>query len=126
MKHVTGFTGESTMETILTLLALMAGLLVRLAIPILITALLILLLRRLDVHWQTEAPPPQLVAQKPDCWKTKGCSPEQAANCIGAKSSLPCWQAFRLPNGYLQEKCLSCKVFTEAPMLAFKIAPRRM
>ena len=114
------------METILTLFALIAGLLLRLAIPILITTLLILLLRRLDAHWQKEAPAPLLVVQKPDCWKTKGCSPEQAANCIGAKSSLPCWQAFRLPNGYLQEKCLSCKVFTEAPVPAFKIEPRRM
>ena len=114
------------METILTLLTLTAGLLVRLAIPILITSLLILLLHRLDAHWQQEAPARLLVVQKPECWKTKGCSPEQAANCIGAKSSLPCWQAFRLPNGYLQENCLSCKVFTEAPVPAFKIEPRRM
>lgn len=114
------------METILTLLALIAGLLVRLAIPILITTLLILLLRRLDTHWQKEAPAPLLIVQKPDCWKTKGCSPEQAANCIGATSSLPCWQALRLPNGYLRDACLTCKVFTEAPAPKMQIEPRRM
>jgi hypothetical protein len=114
------------METISALLALMAGLLVRLAIPILVTALLIILLRRLDAHWQQEAPMPVLAVQKPECWKVKGCQPEQRKNCAGAQSSLPCWQAFRLPNGYLREECLTCKVFTEAPAPKLQIEPRRI
>jgi len=114
------------MEPISTLLALIAGLLVRLAIPLGITVLLIVLLRRLDADWQKEAQLPVLAVQKPACWKTKGCLPEQRANCLGAKSPLPCWQAFRLPNGYLREECLSCKVFTEAPMPALKIETRRL
>jgi hypothetical protein len=114
------------MEPISTLLALIAGLLVRLAIPIVITVLLIVLLRRLDAHWQKEAYLPILAIQKPECWQAKGCPPEQRANCMGAKSPLPCWQAFRLPNGYLREECLTCKVFTEAPMPALKIETRRL
>jgi hypothetical protein len=114
------------MKTILILLALITGLLVRLAIPILVTALLIILLRRLDAHWQKEAHLPVLPVPKPECWKVKGCRPDQRANCIGAKSPLPCWQAFRLPNGYLREECLTCKVFTEAPAPAFRIEPRRL
>jgi hypothetical protein len=114
------------METFQALLALMVGLLIRLAIPILVTALLIVLLRRLDAHWQTEARLPVLAVQKTECWKVNGCPPEQVADCIGAKSPLPCWQAFRLPNGYLREECLTCKVFTDAPMPALKIEARRL
>jgi hypothetical protein len=114
------------METIPSLLALMAGLLVRLAIPIALTALLIFCLRKLDARWQKEAQSPELAIQKLECWKIKGCPPEQVANCVGAQSPLPCWQAFRLPNGYLHEECLTCKVFTEAPIPALKIEPRRM
>ena len=114
------------METILTLLAVIAGLLVRLAIPIALTALLIFFLRKLDARWQKEAQNPELVIPKPECWKIKGCPPEHVAHCPGAQSNLPCWQAFRLPNGYLREECLTCKIFTEAPMPVLKIETRRM
>jgi hypothetical protein len=114
------------METVISILALLAGLLFRLALPIFITALLIMLLRRLDAHWQTEAQQQTPVVQKPECWKIKGCTPEERTNCIGAKSPLPCWQAYRLPNGHLNEKCLTCEVFIEAPMPALKTEPRRM
>ena len=114
------------METLTTLLALLTGLLVRLAIPIAVTALLIILLRRLDAHWQKEATPPMLAVEKPECWKVKGCRPEQREHCAGAQSPLPCWQAFRLPNGYLREECLTCKVFIEAPAPKLQIEPRRI
>lgn len=114
------------METISPLPALMAGLLVRLAIPIGLTASLIFFLRKLDARWQKAAQPPELAIQKLECWKIKACPPERMANCVGAQSPLPCWQAFRLPNGYLHEECLICKVFTEAPMPVLKIETRRM
>jgi hypothetical protein len=114
------------MEIISSGLAVFTGLLVRLAIPLLLTALLILLLRRLDARWQKEAQVPELVVPKPECWKIKGCRPENVKICLGAQSNLPCWQAFRLPNGYLREECLTCKVFTEAPMPALRIETRRM
>jgi hypothetical protein len=113
------------METITSLLAILAGLLVRLAIPVAITAVLIILLRKLDARWQAEAQLPVLV-EKPECWKIKGCPPEQVKNCVGASSPLPCWQAFRLPNGYLRDECLSCKVFLDAPMPALKIESWRI
>jgi len=114
------------METIISLGALITGLLIRLAIPIALTALLIVFLRKLDAHWQTEAQLPQPVIQNIECWKIKRCTPEQRRNCMALNSSLPCWQAHRLPNGYLREVCLSCKVFIEAPMPALKTEPRRM
>jgi len=114
------------METMIALLALIAGLLIRLAIPIALTALLIFLLRKLDAHWQAEAELPQPVVQSIECWKVKNCSTEQRKVCIAYQSTLPCWQAKRLPNGYLREECLSCEIFTEAPMPALKTEPRRM
>lgn len=114
------------METITSLLAILTGLLLRLAIPIAGTGLLIYFLRKLDAHWQAEAQFPPMPAQKVECWKIKGCPPEQQESCVAASASLPCWQVYRKPNGYLQEKCISCEVFIDAPIPALKIEPRRM
>lgn len=114
------------METFTSLLAIFAGLLLRLAIPIAGTVLLIYALRKLDAHWQAEAKLAPVHVEKIECWKVKGCSEEQRRNCIGAASPLPCWQAYRQPNGYLQEKCISCDVFVSAPIPALKTESRRM
>lgn len=110
----------------ISLLALIAGLLMRLAIPLAITALLIFFLRKLDAHWQSEAQLAEPAAQEVNCWEIKGCAPEQRKSCVAYQANLPCWQAKRLPNGYLHEACLSCEVFTEAPMPALKTEPRRI
>lgn len=114
------------MENITSFLAILAGLLVRLAIPIAGTAILVYFLRRLDSHWQAEAERTPVPVQKSECWKMKGCSPAQRKNCPAASSSLPCWQVFRRPNGYLQESCIACQVFANAPTPTLKIEPRRM
>lgn len=114
------------METITSLLAVIAGLLLRLALPIIGTAILIYFLRKLDAHWQEEAQLAPVSLQKVECWKIKGCSPEQKKKCVAASSPLPCWQVYRLPNGYLREECISCKVFVDAPLPTLKFEPRRM
>ena len=114
------------METINSLLMMIAGLLIRLAIPIALTAILIFLLRKLDARWQAEARFPQPAMQDIECWKIKNCSPEQRNHCVAYQATLPCWQAKRLPNGYLREECLSCEVFTEAPAPTLKTEPRRI
>ena len=114
------------METFTSLLAILAGLLIRLAIPIAGTILLIYVLRKLDAHWQAEAELLPVHAEKVECWKIKGCSEEAQKNCTGAVSPLPCWQVHRESNGYLQEKCISCEVFVNAPLPALKTEPRRM
>ena len=114
------------METLTFTLAIVAGLLLRLALPILGTSLLIYFLRNLDAHWQAEAEYPRVLADKFECWKLKGCSDEQRQTCQAASSALPCWQVHRLPNGYLQEKCISCDVFVNAPIPALNIEPRSM
>jgi hypothetical protein len=104
------------MGSITSFLFVLAGLLLRLAVPIAITAILIFFLRKLDARWQAEVQPPAV--EKPKCWEVKGCSPEQMKNCIAGQSSMPCWQVYRLPNGYLREECLSCEVFRKAPVPA--------
>jgi len=96
-------------------LAVLTGLALRLMIPILITVLVVLALTSLDRRWRTEATTTASKVQKPVCWDVKRCSAEQRQACAGFKSAAPCWQAFRLTNGYLDQKCLGCPVFTAAP-----------
>ena len=114
------------METLTSILTITTGLLLRFAIPIVGTLILVFLLRKLDAHWQAEAELAPIAIEKVECWKVKGCSEKQRKNCIGAAAPLPCWQVHRQPNGYLQEQCISCEVFIKAPVPALKIEPRRM
>src|SRR5574341_1192549 len=113
------------MEAIISFLAILAGIFLRLVIPIVGTAMLIHFLRKLDARWQAEAQLQPVPVQKLECWKIKGCSAKQQKNCIARTSTLPCWQVFRLPNGYLREECISCKVFIDTPIPALRIEPRR-
>lgn len=110
----------------MTIFYLLVGLLLRLAIPIAATLLVIFILRKLDKRWKAEAELQPVTVEKPECWKVNGCAPEQIQNCEAAKSPLPCWQVKRLPNGYLNEDCLTCPVFVEAPVPSLTIEPRSL
>ncbi len=99
-------------------LAVITGFLVRLAVPVLVTVMVIVALRRLDSRWQSEARYAPVKVEKPECWKAQGCSPAQQKVCPAFKSSLPCWQVFRLSNGYLRDQCLGCDVLLKAPLPA--------
>ena len=114
------------METLPSSLAILIGLLLRLAVPILGTCILVYLLRKLDAHWQAEAERTPVSIEKVECWKVKGCSQEEREHCMATVSSLPCWQVHRQSNGYLHEKCISCEVFLNAPIPSLKPEPRRM
>ena len=114
------------MNLLVPFLYLLIGLLLRLAIPIAATLLVIYILRRLDKRWQAEAERIPVNVEKSECWKVRGCPPEQAKDCTAAKSPMPCWQVKRLPNGYLNEDCLSCPVFIEAPVPSLTIEPRSL
>jgi len=105
---------------------LLIGVFLRLAIPIAATLFVIYILRRLDKRWQSEAELAPADVEKPECWKVKGCPPEKVKDCAAAKSSRPCWQVKRLPNGYLNQDCLSCPVFIEAPVPTLTIKPRSL
>ncbi len=97
-------------------LAFVLGLLLRIGIPVAVTALIFSLLRRLDERWQKEARAiPVLSSQRP-CWEIKGCTGEKRKNCpASAQPKVPCWQVFRTKNGLLREDCLGCDVFRQAP-----------
>jgi hypothetical protein len=109
---------EESMENITAIYAVVTGIVIRLAIPIGITAVAIIFLRRLDNRWQAEAEEQLLlpVVEKEKCWEIKGCTAEMRASCAGYQSKEPCWQALREENGHLQERCLGCEIFKEAPL----------
>ena len=108
------------MDVTPTMLAVIIGIALRLAIPIAITAIAVYFLRHLDNRWQAEAEEQLLlpVVEKARCWEVKGCTPEMQADCAGYLSEEPCWQAFREESGYLKEHCLGCDVFQQAPIPA--------
>lgn len=98
-------------------LAVLTGLALRLLIPILITVVIVFVLTRLDRRWQSEGTTAASRVQKPACWETKHCSTDRRKVCAGYRAEGPCWQAFRLSNGYLDQKCLGCPVFAAMPAL---------
>jgi hypothetical protein len=95
-------------------LAILIGLAMRLALPIALTAVAVLVLSRLDRRWQGEATLMAAMVTKPQCWKTQHCSPAKRRDCPGFRSKQPCWQVFRQNNGYLDQKCLECPVLAAA------------
>lgn len=108
------------MDWLYTFGTLVLGLLLRLAVPIGLTALLVWGLRRLDERWQAEAEGVTAVtvaapARNPGCWKINNCPPENRARCKAyAHPESPCWQVHREKSGRLLERCLICNIFREA------------
>ena len=93
------------------------GLLLRLGIPIAVTALLLVLLHRLDKRWQKEALALPVVPAGKRCWEIKGCPEQQRKDCPAAQQTgKPCWQVFRAKDGVMKEACLGCDVFRQAPV----------
>jgi hypothetical protein len=99
-----------------TLFVLVTGILLRLIVPLAVTALVVYWLHRLDVRWQIEAENERatLVKDEIPCWKEQGLSMDEI-KLRAAKSNQSCWQTHRLSNGYLREACLDCEVFLSAP-----------
>jgi hypothetical protein len=100
-----------------SLIAILIGLLLRLALPVAVTIVAIYLLRKLDLHWQEQAEheASRPAVEKVPCWDLKNCPVEKRKSCPAVSSPQPCWQVNRLPNGYLHEECLSCVIFRNAP-----------
>jgi hypothetical protein len=97
---------------------LVVGLLLRLGVPLLLTAGAIWLLRRLDARWQHEAEQTRTqLLQVPvaRCWELRNCPPDRAAACPAfLDQSQPCWQTFRDQQGNLRPRCLACQLFRQA------------
>ena len=105
--------------------AVAAGLLLRVGIPIAITVIFILLLRRLDARWQAEIDQSEQRVDSQEgstprtgCWAQRGCEQEDRAKCQAYGSDIPCWQIFRDERGRLRDQCVNCEVFQKAPLVA--------
>lgn len=111
------------MNQLMSGLAFLAGLLARLAIPLLLTLAFAWALHALDRRWQRQggaANDEQLPrrASMIRCWLLSDCSQEQRGRCPAfAEQGIPCWQHFRDSRGRLPERCLDCPVFQRAPAL---------
>lgn len=105
------------MDTLSSILVFLTGVAIRLVIPILLTVMVVIVLRRVDIRWQKEAELERgvLIKDVTPCWKEQGLSLDEIKSKAEA-SGAPCWQLHRLPNGYLREECLDCEVFLSAPV----------
>lgn len=105
-------------------MVIIIGLAIRIGIPVALTILAVLLLRRLDKGWQESAMPHRmklveagLTPRNTGCWDVMHCSEEKKATCRAyANQNLPCWQVFRNKDGEMLTKCVECKLFTQAPI----------
>ena len=105
--------------TFLEIGAIALGFLIRLGIPIALTALLALFLKWLDRRWQAEAQADAVesarraalpVEQRPPCWEIHNCPSSLRKNCKAfAQPETPCWEIFKV-NGSLKPACRNCKV----------------
>jgi hypothetical protein len=107
---------EEKMNTLNPVVVILIGSFLRLIVPVLLTALLVYLLGKLDAHWQEEARKEEKLHEvnAMPCIKEEGLTPEQVKLHM-ALSDQPCWQAHRARNGYLNAACLECEVFLSAP-----------
>lgn len=100
------------------------GFILRLGVPIIITAVLARALRKLDLRWIAEAEKRRIRAhslgaavRQVCCWDAHDCPPEKRDACTAfAQPEIPCWQIFRDEQGLLLESCLVCEIFREAPV----------
>jgi hypothetical protein len=105
------------MNTLTSILVILTGILLRLVVPLVLTALVVIVLRKLDARWQAEAEreSKMLLNGEVHCWKEEGL-PSSEIKLRLTKGERPCWQSCRLSNGNLREKCLDCEVFHDAPV----------
>ena len=107
------------MDTITTVLAVLAGITLRLGLPILVMVVAVYFLRRVDNRWQEEARQrmANTVMQAPQtpCWEVHNCQNKEKCMAF-ANPGTPCWQQFRSEEGLLKGSCLECSVFRNAPV----------
>lgn len=105
----------------MTTLAIIAGLVLRIGLPLVVTIGAVWGLRRLDARWEAEGelhPTALPGADATHCWEINQCTPERRAECPSYQHpDVPCWELHRATNGDLDTKCLDCAVFREAPGL---------
>jgi hypothetical protein len=116
---------EITMDGMREVIAIAVGFVLRIGIPVGITALSVYFLRRLDRAWQAEAERLQAELEVTGqlgmilpCWEIIGCDPQAREACPAYRDrDRPCWQVFRDGRGHLKEPCLTCQLFRDATVL---------
>ena len=110
------------METLHPVLVILIGMVLRLAVPVALTALIVYTLGKLDERWQAEARDEKkaMAMDQMPCLKNEELSLDQIKTRM-AMSDQPCWQAQRLQSGYLNEACLDCEIFLSAPAAAARV-----
>lgn len=107
------------MEWLTTTFGVILLLLLRVAIPIAVTIAIISLLKWLDERWKKEAVDEGSQIVKVGnfgCWELNNCPAENREGCKAYNNpDQPCWQVFRNKNGRLQERCIGCDIFRQAP-----------
>jgi hypothetical protein len=114
------------MDALSPVIVFLLGVILRLGLPLAVTALFVWLLRTLDAHWQADAREarrralaPAMVSGRAPCWVINNCSAERRATCpIYGHAEVLCWQYFRDGQGSLRDACLGCEVFRNAPIPA--------
>lgn len=107
------------MDTLNTFVVFLMGVGLRLIVPLALTALVVIVLHRLDARWQAEAKQERemLLKNEMPCSKDQSISAEQIKQRLDS-GERPCWQTRRLSNGHLRDDCLTCDVFRDAPVPA--------
>ena len=110
------------MNTLHPILVILIGLVLRLAVPLALTALIVYSLGKLDARWQAEARDEKkaLAVDQMPCMKDEELSIEQMKVRMSLADQ-PCWQTQRLQSGYLNEACLDCEVFLSAPATGSRV-----
>ena len=101
-------------------LTVATGLAVRIGLPLLVLVTMVLVMRRLDKRWQSEAKRPAApltTAAEEPCWEASSCANPACNECVVHQHpETPCWQQFRDEHGNLREKCLACELFAAVPV----------
>jgi len=121
------------MNIVTETLALTVLVVLRLGVPITVTAVIVWGLRRLDARWQAEAEAQRTsravtaglvsssvtaspLAAARSCWEHHNCPPEKRQHCAGcALTDLPCWMARLRADGKLPARCYGCALFRTRP-----------
>lgn len=108
------------MEWLTTVSAIILLVLLRVVLPVAVTITIIYVFKRLDERWKREADLVNADFVKVGnigCWEINQCPTEQRASCKAYNNpDKPCWQVFRDKNGRLQERCIGCDIFHQAPV----------
>lgn len=107
------------MEWVTTTFAVILLAILRIAVPVVVTIAIIGILKWLDERWKVEAHvgcSPQVKVGNVGCWEINNCPEENRKGCKAYNNpDQPCWQVFRDKHGRLQESCIGCDIFRQAP-----------